>query len=280
MEVTKLTKKRIMEYLSIGKRFDKRKLLEFRNIEIELGISNKAEGSARVRLGKTEVLAGVKLDVSEPYTDSPDSGVLAVVVELLPLASEKFELGPPKIEAIELARIVDRGIRESGMIDLKKLCIRKEELVWNISLDIYPINDDGNLFDASCIAAVAALLDAKIPKLEKDKVVYGELTEKTLPLTKSIPLTLTFFKIGKNFVLDPCSEEEEASDARLTLALSPSDKEIFINAVQKGGEEALEQEKIFELIDTAIKKWSELYPEVLDKIKKAKEAREKKKETK
>ena len=69
MEVSNITKKRIVEYISVGKRFDNRKLLEYRDIEIESGISKNAEGSARVRIGKTEVVAGVKMDVGEPYTD-------------------------------------------------------------------------------------------------------------------------------------------------------------------------------------------------------------------
>jgi len=59
MEITESTKRRIMEYLKEGKRFDERNLLDFRDLTIETNISNKAEGSARVRLGKTEVLAGV-----------------------------------------------------------------------------------------------------------------------------------------------------------------------------------------------------------------------------
>lgn len=121
MEVTNITKKRIVEYLSAGKRFDNRKLLDFREIKIEKGISKNAEGSARVRIGKTEVVAGCKLDVTEPYPESPDEGTLITTVELLPLASEKFETGPPGIKAIELARIVDRGIRESEVIDFSKL---------------------------------------------------------------------------------------------------------------------------------------------------------------
>src|SRR3989338_4001903 len=119
MIASNITKKRIAEYLSEGKRFDSRKMLEHRDIKIELGISKKADGSARVKFGNTEVLAGVKMDVLKPYPDSQDAGVLTVTVELLPLASENFELGPPGIEAIELARIVDRGLRETGFIDFK-----------------------------------------------------------------------------------------------------------------------------------------------------------------
>lgn len=267
MEASNLTKKRIKDYLTEGRRFDDRNLLEYRNIDIETGISKNAEGSARVRLGKTEVIVGVKLDVGEPYPDSEDKGVLITTTELLPLSSDKFEPGPPRIEAIELARLVDRGIRESGFIDFSKLCIKKGEKVWCIFLDIYSINDDGNLLDASCLASIAALLDAKMPKYDEktEKVKYGELTSKKLPLTDTIPLTFTFHKIGKNLLLDPIKEEEESSESRITLAISKN-KDFKINALQKGNETTFTKKEIFNIIETAFKKFKES-EKLIDKLK-------------
>lgn len=246
MDVSNLTKARINELAEKGKRFDGRKLLEFRDIVIETGISKNAEGSARVKLGDTEVIVGVKLDVGEPYTDSPDSGAMAVAAELSPLASEKFELGPPEIQAIELARIVDRGIRESGFIDFKKLCIKEGELVWMVFIDIYVINDDGNIIDAAALGAVSALLDAVFPKLEGDKVQYGEFTNKKLPLNEP-PITITCYKIGKSFMLDPTSLEEETAIGRLSVAVT-LDKEPWIHALQKSGDATMTEAEIFEAI--------------------------------
>ncbi|MEM2955996.1 MAG: exosome complex protein Rrp42 [Candidatus Pacearchaeota archaeon] len=269
MEISNLTKKRIVEYLEKGKRFDKRELLEYRPISIELDYSKNAEGSAKVKIGETEVVAGVKMSVGEPYTDSPDSGVLVTTVELSPMASEKFEPGPPSIESVELARIVDRGIRESGYIDLKKLCIRKGELVWIVNLDIYPINDAGNLIDASAMAAVAALSRTVFPKLENDKVIFGEMTNKKLPLTEKMPLVLTFYKIGKHIILDPVTEEEEASEARLTVAISTEKKEDFINALQKGGDKPLTLDETMHIIDSAFKNYKKL-KEIFNKEQKIK----------
>ncbi len=212
-------------------RVDGRKFNEFRKVQISNDVSNKAEGSARVKIGDTEVIAGIKMDVGEPYPDSQDKGNLIVGAELLPLSSPKFLPGPPGAEAIELARIVDRGIRESGMIDLQKLCIRKGELVWNIIIDIFTINDDGNLIDASALAAIAALKNAVLPKLVDDKVQFGEFTKTKVPL-KFIPLTCTVYKIGEHLILDADKTEEEAVDGRISLSISESGN---IHAVQKGG---------------------------------------------
>jgi len=203
METPKLTGERIRQYLAEGKRFDGRKPDEFRDISIETGISKNAEGSARVKLGNTEVIVGVKMDTAEPYPDSPDKGNLMVTAELLPLSSGRFESGPPKFPAIELGRIIDRAIRESKFIEVEKLCIKEGEKVWTVFIDIYSINDDGNLLDAAAIATIVALKDAKMPRYDEEegRVVYGDFTTKSLPLSKNIPLSLTYHKLADKFIV-------------------------------------------------------------------------------
>jgi len=251
-------KKKIESFLERGKRFDGRNLLETRKIEVQENIVNKAEGSAKVKIGKTEVIGGVKLGLMEPYTDSPDAGTMMVGVELSPLSSPDFEPGPPNERAIEIARIVDRGIRESELINFKELCVKKGELVWCVFIDIYSLNDDGNLLDASALAAAFALKNAVFPKIKDDKVQYGELTTKKLPLKKDIPISLTFHKIGKEIILDPILDEEDSSDARLTIALTPSN----IHALQKGGEEPFTLEEIEHILEIAEDKAKELKKEL------------------
>lgn len=270
MDISNLTKDRIQDYLAAGKRFDGRGLLDYREIFIETGISKNAEGSARVKIGETEVVAGVKLGVSEPYPDSPDEGSLISGVEHLPLSSPSFESGPPSIYAIEMARIVDRGIRESGFIDFKKLCIKEGEKVWTVFLDIYSINDAGNLIDASALAAVAALKTARFPEYnkEEEKIIYGYFTDKKLPLTESMPITLNFYKVGNAFIMDPISLEEESSNMRISIAISKQGKKHMINACQKSGEAVISKEELSEIIDKAVEKWKYLEPKIMKLIDK------------
>lgn len=245
----------IKSMLEKGIRMDGRKLDEFRKpISIELGISNKAEGSARVKIGDTEVIAGIKMDVGQPYPDSQDQGVLITSAELLPISSPEFLPGPPDQETIEIARVVDRGIRESKMINFKELCVKKGELVWIVFLDIYTINDAGNLIDAATLAAVAALKSAVLPKLENDKVKHGEFTKKPLPITIT-PLTTTTLKIGENLIVDPITEEEKAMDARISVSVSEKGK---VHAMQKGGEVGVTFEDVEKSIDFAIKSFKTL----------------------
>jgi len=259
MEIADITKSRIKQYLANGMRFDGRKPLQYRDISIETGVSKKAEGSAKVKVGETEVWAGVKLGLATPFTDSPDSGVLMVTAELSPMASEKFEKGPPSIASVELARIIDRGIRESELIDLSKLSIKAGEKVWAVFLDIYPINDAGNLIDASALAALVALETAVFPEMEnEEKINYGKFTTKKLPLNDHIPFTMTFYKLGENFLVDPTVEEEEASDARLTISISSSKKGEFVHAMQKGKDVPLTVEETGFIIDNAVKEFKKL----------------------
>ena len=177
-----IIKQHTLKIFQQGIRIDLRKFDEYRKITLETGVASGAEGSARVKIGETEVLAGIKFEIGEPFSDTPDEGTIVVNVELRPLSSPEFELGPPGIEAIELSRVIDRAIREGGALDFKKLCIKNGEKMWMVLIDIYPINHDGNLFDAAALAALAAMKDAKFPKVEGDKVMYKELSNKKLEL--------------------------------------------------------------------------------------------------
>jgi exosome complex component RRP42 len=268
MIVSKIQKERLVEYLRQGKRFDERKPEEYRKIEIKTGISNNAEGSASVKFGKTEVYAGVKLDVGEPYPDSLDAGNLIVSAELSPLASSDYESGPPSIEAIELGRIIDRGLRESGFIEFEKLCIKEGEKVWNVYVDLYAVNDAGNMLDAAAMAALAALADAKFPAINEEFKIDKEKDRKgSLPLNKeAMPFNITMHKIDNQIIVDPVKEEEEISDFRISIAVSSNEGEARITSVQKGKEGAIstdEMEKILNLVDD---KFKTIYPEIVKKV--------------
>jgi len=265
IETPKITGDRIKEYLSQGKRFDGRKTNEFRKITIETGVSKNAEGSARVRLGNTEVLVGVKLDVTEPYADSQSEGNLMVTAEFLTMSSSRLDLGPQPFESLELARVIDRGIRESHLIDLHGLCIKEREKVWNVMIDIYSINDDGNLLDAAGIGAIAALKTAKIPKYNEEtgKTVFGEWTDKRIPLSKDTPISLTIHKIGNSLILDPTKEEEDISETRVTVCSANG----IVYSLQKGESKELSVEEFQEILNLAEKTEKKIYKEIETNIK-------------
>ncbi len=223
----------VANLLDAGKRIDGRAFNECRNTVIELDVvAAKAEGSALVHLGNTSVIAGVKVLLGEPYGDSPDKGVMMVTAELQPLASPLFELGPPKEPAIELARVVDRGVRESEMIDIKKLCIEPGKKVYMVFADVYPLEYDGNLIDASSLAVSAALHTTKFDEYKwEDGSAVPTGKKLDLPIQNSA-VEVTVSRIGRHLVIDPSLKEEMVQDCRLTMAVDKDDK---LRAMQKGG---------------------------------------------
>ncbi|MEK6968094.1 MAG: exosome complex protein Rrp42 [Nanoarchaeota archaeon] len=252
-------KKHVLNALQQGLRYDNRGMDEYREITVEMGISKNAEGSARVKIGGTEVLAGVKMAVEKPYPDRPNDGMLMVNVELTPLSSPDFESGPPRDDAIEIARVTDRGIRESKAIDLTKLNLVPGEKSWSVMIDLVSINDEGNLLDASALAAMAAIINTRMPGLtDKQTVDYKTHTNNKLPLN-DFPVAITVFRIGDKLIVDPLLDEIEAMDARLTIT---SMEDGTICAMQKGGEGSFSLEQIEEMLNIAQRKAAELRSKV------------------
>ncbi len=229
--VENLRKKQMRESISAGKRLDERSLDETRSLEIELDVIKKASGSAWVKLGNTEVVAGVKVETGEPFEGLENSGALIITAEVLPIASPHIEPGPPDEETIELARVVDRGVRESEMLDLSKLVLIPGKIVYTIFVDCSVLNVDGNLLDATSYAVVSALASCKLPvfEIKDDKVIDTGKTQEP-PIT-TIPVSVTTVKIGDNLLLDPNAEEEACMDARLTITTNSKGS---IVAMQKG----------------------------------------------
>ncbi|MEA2090704.1 MAG: exosome complex protein Rrp42 [Thermoproteota archaeon] len=260
--IARVKQKQIAKLVSQGKRLDGRGLEDYRDVELEVGIIERAEGSARVRLGETEVVVGVKIEVGTPFPDVPDQGVLMVNAEFVPLASPAFESGPPDEDAVELARVVDRGVRESKAIALEDLCIESGKKVFIVFVDVYILNHDGNLIDASALAALAALLNSKMFKYD---VKEGEVEIKPgyTPLKiGNHPIAVTVAKLENTLVVDPMLEEEQVMDARLTVTF---DKDGKICATQKGGYGYFTLEQVLEAVKTGRRKAEKLRKIVVKK---------------
>jgi len=263
--LSNLQVEKIESYLGEGKRLDGRKVDEYRELFVEDGVSENSASAVRVRFGKTEVLAGVHLALATPYPDSPDSGTFMTSAELHPMASQQFDIGRPGINSVELARVIDRGIRESGFIDMKKLCIKEGEKVWQVFVDIFAINDDGNLLDVAGLAALIALGRARMPIYnEKEDKVDGYDDKKGIPLNKDVlSFSMTFHKVGDAIVADVGYDEEAISKFRLTVAIGCDEKGgARITAMQKGKVGTISDKDMETLLKLAESKWSEMFPVV------------------
>jgi len=239
----------VLSRLGDGERIDGRRFDEFRPIEIQTNIISKAEGSALVKIGGTQVVVGVKLQPGEPFPDAPDKGIIITNAELVPLASPTFEPGPPDENSVELARVVDRGIRESEAVDLTKLCIDEGEKVWLIFIDIHALDDDGNLRDASALAAIAAILTATVPAEQ-----FGVGDDFPLPV-RDLPVSVTSLVVGDKALVDPSRDEISVGEYFMTIT---TDQEDNIVAMQKSGAYTFSEEKFYELINVSVTKAREI----------------------
>jgi len=231
--ISRIEKNFIKSNLRKEERIDGRGLWDYREYKIKADIIASAEGSADVFLGDTRMMTGLKYEVGPPFPDLPDKGVCTVMAELLPLASPLFERGPPNEQSIELARVVDRGIRHADCVQTEKLCIKEKEAVYILFVDMYVVNHDGNLIDAGAVSALTTLLSAHIPE-----GIYGddglEWTGKYLTgkdLVNELPIAITFGKIDDIIFLDPKLPEELVCEGKISISVT----ENKITSIQKSG---------------------------------------------
>jgi exosome complex component RRP42 len=249
--VSKIERDYIISNLRKGERIDGRDLFEYREFHINPNIIASAEGSADVTLGDTQIITGLKYEVGQPFPDLPNEGVCTVMAELLPLASPLFERGPPDEQSIELARVVDRGIRHADCVQTKKLCIKEKEAVYILFVDMYVINYSGNLIDAGGVSALTTLISAHIPE--------GVMGEKGLEWTgnylygdtivNELPFVLTYGKIDDVIFLDPSLPEELVCDGKISISVT----EEKITSIQKSGAATFSIDEIKMLSDKSLK---------------------------
>ena len=240
----------LLDLLREGKRLDGRGFYDYRDVSIEVGVIESAEGSAMARIGTTQVLCGVKVELATPFPDKPQEGLLVTNAEFPPLASPTFEAGPPDENSIELARVVDRAIRSSESIDFSSLFL-EEDKVLALFVDIYVLDHGGNMMDAAGLAAVAALANTSIPVYEDGQLLRDKV-ERKLSLA-TLPVITSFIQLGEFILADPTYEENLAADARISFATTPN----YITAVQKTSGGFLKQ-RLDEVIDLSFEKGEEL----------------------
>ncbi len=233
--ISKIERDYIISNLRKEERIDERGLWEYRKFRIDSDVIASAEGSADVSLGETRIITGLKYEVGAPFPDLPDEGVCTVMAELLPIASPLFERGPPDEQSIELARVVDRGIRHADCVQTKKLCIKEKVSVYILFVDMYVINYAGNLIDAGAVSALTTLISAHVPEgIWNEEKGEAEWTGKYLTgeyIVNELPLVLTYGKIEDIIFLDPSLPEELVSDGKISISVT----EDKITSIQKSG---------------------------------------------
>ncbi|KAJ0246575.1 Exosome complex component RRP45B [Hirschfeldia incana] len=235
-------------------RVDGRGLYDYRKLTIKFG---KEYGSSEVQLGNTHVMGFVTAQLVQPYKDRPNEGSLSIFTEFSPMADPSFEPGRPGESAVELGRIIDRGLRESRAVDTESLCVLAGKKVWSVRIDLHILDNGGNLVDAANIAALAALMTFRRPDCtvggENGQEVTIHSLEEREPLRLIIhhlPIAFTFgfFNKGNIVVMDPTYIEEEVMCGRMTVTVNANGD---ICAIQKPGEEGVNQSVILHCLRLA-----------------------------
>lgn len=257
LKISKAEQEYLIQGVEQGIRNDGRGRLDFRSYTLETGIISQANGSARLKLGMTDVLVGIKVEIGVPTKDRPNRGMFKFTVECCPSASPEFEGRGAEYLNVETAQLLERVMNNESVVDLKKLCIIPRVQCWVIFVDVLVLDSGGNLFDAVSMATRAALFDTAIPKVavvpssragESQIEVSDDPSDAELFDVQNVPVCITLSQIGKVSLIDASLEEELCMQSRLTVAVNS--KGNFCT-IQQGGSGGLSPAKFQEIIRVA-----------------------------
>ncbi|KAG8216539.1 ribosomal protein S5 domain 2-type protein, partial [Butyriboletus roseoflavus] len=211
-------------FLAEGVRPDGREPREWRDVSINVGSITTANGSALVRMGKTIIVCGIKAEIAEPELDAPDLGFIVPNIDLPAICSPKFKPGPPSEEAQVLSERLNDALVRSNILPLCTLCISSGRAVWCLYVDATCLNYDGNAFDATLVAIIAALGNTTLPQATFDPDTTTTMCSRTIRVPLSLNknrrvVSLSFGCVGGStptLLADPTSFEEPL----LTSAIS------------------------------------------------------------
>ncbi|XP_057337025.1 exosome complex component RRP42 [Microplitis mediator] len=254
-------------------RIDGRRQCEYRSIEIETKLMPQTNGSARLRVGNTDVLVGVKVEVDTPFPDRPNEGKLEFFVDCSANAAPEFEGKGGDDLATEISNVLANAYQSQKTFDLKFLTILPHKKCWKMYVDVLILQCGGNLFDAIGAAVKAALFNAEIPRVtaatldggEADLQVSDDPFDCVRLNVESFPVLVTLCKIGDNCIVDPIAEEEACAAASVVISVIPTGE---ITSVVKTGYGSLQPATFIKTLQTAITVGKKLNESLMDALRK------------
>ncbi|XP_076850138.1 exosome complex component RRP42 isoform X2 [Brachyhypopomus gauderio] len=255
VRVSEAEKVYIMHGVLDDLRLDGRGCEDYRHMEIETDVVSNTDGSAKVRLGHTDILVGIKAELKRPKPTVPDEGYLEFFVDCSANATPEFEGRGGEELGVELSNTLYKVFGSRRSLDLRRLCICPGEHCWVLYVDVLLLQCDGNLFDAMSIAIKAALFNTRIPSVRVSEDEEGskeiELSDDPYDCLRlgveNVPCIVTLCKIGHRHVVDATLQEKACSAASLLVALTPRGA---VTCVRKLGPGSLDPDSIFEMMET------------------------------
>ena len=221
-----------------GIRLDGRKAGELRNIKIEAGILENADGSAYVEMGKNKVRAAVygPRECHPRHLQNPTKAIIQCKYNMMAFSvSDRKRPGPDR-RSVEISKIIAEAL-ESVVLT---------ELYPRASIDVYIeiMQANAGTRCAGLTAASVALADAGIPMRDIiPAVAVGKADEKVL--------------------LDLNKEEDNFGQADVPIALIPKTNEIVL--LQMDGH--MTREEFDNAIDMGVAACHEIYEIQKDALK-------------
>jgi exosome complex RNA-binding protein Rrp42 (RNase PH superfamily) len=217
---------------------DGRSFNQSRPVSLIKGVLSKhTAGSALVKFGTTQVLAGVTLQIGQPAATTSASGdVLLVVANHTTL---------------------QRWLQRTLIIPLEQLSLGTGA-AWRLTVTCQILSDEGNLRDACLLAVVAALMDTKLPATQRNKDGAWDIDAggKITPLTGIVPPIAVTFGVCEDAVcaVDPTPQEDPLLVGRLTMVMTNSE----VSNVSFSGHVGLTQEHVAMAAKVALRRAKEL----------------------
>jgi len=186
-----------------GIRSDGRKSDELRPMKIEVGVLERADGSAYLEIGGNKIIAGV-YGPRESYIRrllEPNTGVIRCRYNMAPFSVDDRKRPGPDRRSSEISKITADALRPALMLN--------EYPKSMVDVFIEVIEAEGGTRCAGITAASVALADAGIPM--KDMVV-----------------ACAAGKVDDEIILDLSEEEDKEGQADVPVAILPRTGEITL----------------------------------------------------
>ncbi len=236
---------------SKGVRADGRKLDQLRPIKLEIGILDKADGSAYIEQGKNKILVAVygPREAHPKHIALPDRAVIRCRYHMAPFSVDERKNPAPSRREHELSKVIRESLEPVVLTDLYPRTV--------IDLFVEILQSDGGSRCAGITGASLALADAGIPMRE-------------------LVAACAIGKIEGKLALDLSDSEDKYGEADLPVAYVPNanlvtllqmDGELTTEEFNKGLEMAVEACKTIHTMqrEALKKKFREIKESVVEK---------------
>ncbi len=195
-KITKLLKKN-------GLRLDNRKFDELRSIKMEIGVLEKANGSAYIEWGKNKIIVAIygPREVHPRRLSLTDKALVRCRYHMTPFSTDERKRPAPSRREVELSKVIAAAVEP----------IIFTEFYPRTGIDIFieVLESDGGTRCAALTVTSLALADAGIP-------------------LKDLVAACAAGKIDGKIVLDMNGIEDQLGEADLPIAITPRNKEITL----------------------------------------------------